>query len=95
MFIGFLLAIPYLTVLGAVGTEMGLRRWFVGRRVGDIREISKGEGFGGEKGFGKDQGREFEVGDMREGQVEGAMSIIGGPHASISKPMSGGRVYVE
>ena len=88
VFIGFLLAIPYLTVLGAVATEIGLRRWFVGREVGDVR------GFGGEKGGVevKQSGLGIEVGDLREAQIEGVASMIGGPHSSISKPITGGRL---
>lgn len=46
VFMGFLLAIPYLTVAGAVATEIGLKRWFVGREVVGVR------GFSGEKGMG-------------------------------------------
>jgi hypothetical protein len=89
VFLGFLLAIPYLTVAGAVATEMGLKRWFVGREVGEVRS---GEGgFGGEKEFMKEE-TGFEVGDLRKGQIEGVASMIGGPHSSISKPMNGGRV---
>jgi len=90
VFIGFLLAIPYLTVLGAVATEMGLKRWFVGREFGHVKG-----GVGGEKGFRKEvdvQETGYEVGDMREGQFGGVASMIGGPHSSISKPMNGGRV---
>ncbi|KAE9362681.1 hypothetical protein N431DRAFT_424496 [Stipitochalara longipes BDJ] len=90
VFIGFLLAIPYLTVLGAVVTERGLKRWFVSREVGDVKG-----GFGDEKGFGKEvkvQESGDEVGDMREGQIEGVTSMIGRPHTSISKPMTGGRL---
>jgi len=90
VFVGFLLAIPYLTVLGAVATEMGLKRWFVGREVSDVKG-----GLGDEKGFVKEadvQETGYEVGDMREGQFEGVASMVGGPHTSISKPISGGRV---
>jgi len=80
--IGFLLAIPYLTVLGAVLVEMGLRRWFVGREV--VGEIQFGWSGDGKKGF--------EVEDMKKGLIEGAGSMTGGEHRSISKPISGGRV---
>jgi hypothetical protein len=87
VFIGFLLAIPYLTVLGAVATEMGLKRWFVGREVGDVYS-----GFGGEKGKVEVEESGFQVGDLREKQIEGVTGMIGRPHNSISKPVAGGRL---
>jgi len=89
VFIGFLLAIPYLTVLGAVAMEMGLKRWFVGREVAGARD-----GVGNEKGVGKEVEVEmgYKVGDVKVGQIEGVASIIGGTHNSISKPISGGRL---
>jgi hypothetical protein len=87
VFIGFLLAIPYLTVLGAVATEMGLKRWFVGREVGDVYS-----GFGGERGKVEAEESGFQVGDLREKQIRGMAGMTGGPHNSISKPVAGGRL---
>lgn len=72
-----------------MGTELGLKRWFLGREVGHAR------GFGDEKGVEtKAEAMEigFKVGDLREWQIEGVTGIIGGPHSSISEPISGGRV---
>jgi hypothetical protein len=42
--LGFLFAIPYLTVLNAVLAEMGLRKWFLGRMVEYGIEKEKGLG---------------------------------------------------